>query len=216
MKTIKKLCALLLALLLTMSLAACGADDSGSDGNDPAAKKEFSVGELSGDTYTNEYFGFAATLDGWTFLSKDQLSQLTEQVADLLDDEEIAKVYAAGKVVMEMYAGNGAGGTVNVTVENLGDANGAKYTESSYVDATVSVLPDKMTNAGYTDVSVNKTDVTLAGANHSGISVVATSNGVTVYETLVCVKVGNYVCTVTTATAETDTTAEILGLFEAL
>lgn len=214
MKITKRISALLLALLLTVSLAACGAKDTGSD--DPAPKKEFSAGVTDGSTYTNEYFGFAATLDGWTFLSREELSQLTGQVVDILDDENISQVYASGSVIMEMYAGDGVGSTVNVTVENLGDANGAKYTESGCAEASAAVLPDQMTAAGYSNVAVETDTVTFAGAEHSCIRLTAELQGVPLYETLVLIKSGNYVASITFATFESDTTAELMNYFRAI
>ena len=63
----KKFCALLLALLLTMSLAACGGGAENTNG--PTPQKQFSAGTTTGNTYTNEYFGFTCTLDeSWVFL----------------------------------------------------------------------------------------------------------------------------------------------------
>lgn len=215
MKITKRISALLLALLLTVSLAACGADDS-TDDNDPTPQKEFSVGVTEGNTYTNEYFGFTATLDGWTFLSRDELNQLYGQVVDLLDDDTVNEAYASGNVVMEMYAVDSAGNTVNITVENLGDVNGAKYDEAGCMEASAVALPDQMAAAGYTNVAVEKTTVTFAGAKHSGLRVSAELQGVTLYETLALVKVGNYVASVTFATFETDTTAALMEQFKPL
>lgn len=114
MKITKRISALLLGLLLAMSLAACGADDT--------PKKEFSAGVTDGNTYTNEYFGFTATLDeSWTFFTSDEIAQLTGQVVDLLDNEAVAEAYASGKSVVEMYAMRDDNATLNLTVENLGE-----------------------------------------------------------------------------------------------
>lgn len=216
MKITKRISTLLLALLLlTVSLAACGADDD-TDAKDPTPQKEFSVGVTEGNTYTNEYFGFTATLDGWTFLSRDELNQLSGQVVDILDDDTVNEAYASGNVVMEMYAADSAGNTVNITVENPGDVNGAKYDEAGCAEASVVALPDQMAAAGYTNVAVEKTTVTFAGAKHSGLRVSAELQGVPLYETLALVKVGNYVASVTFATFETDTTAALMEQFKPL
>ena len=216
MKITKRISALLLALVLTMSLAACGADDTDPDTDGTTPKKEFSVGVTEGSTYTNEFFGFTATLDGWTFLTRDELNQLSGQVVDILDNATVNEAYASGKVVMEMYAGDVAGSTVSVTVENLGDVNGAKYDEDGCTEASMTALPTQMAAAGYTNVAVEKATVTFAGAEHSGIRVTAEYQGVPLYETLALVKVGNYVASVTFASFETDTTAEIMSNFKAL
>ena len=210
----KKFCALLLALLLTMSLAACGG--GAEDTNGPTPQKQFSAGTTTGNTYTNEYFGFTCTLDeSWVFLDRDQISQVTGQVSDILGSDSLSDVYASGKVVMEMYAGNTEGSTVNVTVENLGVVNGAVYDEIGYVDVSLKSLPDQMTTAGYSDVSAEMVTVTFAGAQHYGISLSGKVNGSTLYETLVCIKEGNYMAVVTFATFGEDA-ADTMACFKAL
>ena len=210
----KKFCALLLALLLTMSLAACGG--GAEDTNGPTPQKQFSAGTTTGNTYTNEYFGFTCTLDeSWVFLDRDQISQVTGQVSDILDSDSLSDVYASGKVVIEMYAGNTEGSTVNVTVENLGVVNGAVYDEIGYVDVSLKSLPDQMTTAGYSDVSAEMVTMTFAGAQHYGISLSGKVNGSTLYETLVCIKEGNYMAVVTFATFGEDA-ADTMACFKAL
>ena len=90
----KKFC----ALLLTMSLAACGGGAEDTKG--PTPQKQFSAGTTTGNTYTNEYFGFTCTLDeSWVFLDRDQISQVTGQVSDILDSDSLSDVYASGKEI---------------------------------------------------------------------------------------------------------------------
>lgn len=209
MKITKRISALLLGLLLAMSLAACGADDT--------PKKEFSAGVTDGNTYTNEYFGFTATLDeSWTFFTSDEIAQLTGQVVDLLDNEAVAEAYASGKSVVEMYAMRDDNATLNLTVENLGEEYGAQLTEEDYADVSLDILPDQLTAAGYTDVAAAKTTVSFAGAEHYAIAVSAVMQDVPVYELLACVKVGDYVAVVTACTYGEDATADILAAFQAL
>lgn len=210
MKITKRISALALALVLTLSLAACGAGGS-------APKKEFSVGVTDGSTYTNEYFGFAVTLDeGWTFFTDEQIAQLTGLVVDLLDSEAVAEAYGSGKSVLEMYAMRDDNATVNITVENLGEEYGDALTEEDYADVSLDILPDQLAAAGYTSVAVSKTTLTFAGAKHSGISVSASLEGMPLQEMLACVKVGDYVAVVTAATYSEGTPAELLAAFRAL
>lgn len=209
MKITKRISALLLGLLLAMSLAACGADDT--------PKKEFSAGVTDGNTYTNEYFGFTATLDeSWTFFTSDEIAQLTGQVVDLLDNEAVAEAYASGKSVVEMYAMRDDNATLNLTVENLGEEYGTQLTEEDYADVSLDILPDQLTAAGYTDVSVSKTTLTFAGAEHYAVTVSASIQGMPLQEMLACVKVGDYVAVVTAASYGAETPAELLSAFHAL
>lgn len=210
MKKLSRFSALLLAVLMTLSLAACG-------GGGQSTEKEFSAGVTDGNTYTNEYFGFAATLDeNWTMLSNEQIAQVTGQTAEILDDDNLSKMYEDGKVVMEMYGVRSDNSTVNITVENLGVINGAKYDESGYADEAIKQLPDQLTTAGFENVQIDKTTVTFAGAEHTGITITATLQGTPVHEIAACVKVGNYVALITAVTFGDSSPSEILDLFKAI
>lgn len=210
MKKLSRFSALLLAVLMPLSLAACGGGGQSTD-------KEFSAGVTDGNTYTNEYFGFAATLDeNWTMLTKDQITQITGQTAEALNDENLAKMYDDGKVVMEMYGVRSDNSTVNITVENLGTINGAKYDESGYVDESLKQLPDQLSAGGFTDIKTEKTTVTFAGTEHDGITISANVQSTAVHEVLACVKVGNYVAVITAVTFGDSNPSEILDLFKAI
>ena len=210
MKKLSRFSALLLAVLMPLSLAAWGGGSQSSD-------KEFSAGVTDGNTYTNEYFGFAATLDeNWTMLTKDQITQITGQTAEALNDENLAKMYDDGKVVMEMYGVRSDNSTVNITVENLGTINGAKYDESGYVDESLKQLPDQLSAGGFTDIKTEKTTVIFAGTEHDGITITANVQSTAVHEVLACVKVGNYVAVITAVTFGDSNPSEILDLFKAI
>lgn len=210
MKKLSRFSALLLAVLMPLSLAACGGGGQSTD-------KEFSAGVTDGNTYTNEYFGFAATLDeNWTMLTKDQITQITGQTAEILDDDNLAKMYDDGKVVMEMYGVRSDNSTVNITVENLGTINGAKYDESGYVVESLKQLPDQLSAGGFTDIKTEKTTVTFAGTEHDGITISANVQSTAVHEVLACVKVGNYVAVITAVTFGDSNPSEILDLFKAI
>ena len=210
MKKLSRFSALLLAVLMPLSLAACGGGGQSTD-------KEFSAGVTDGNTYTNEYFGFAATLDeNWTMLTEEQIAQVTGQTAEALNDENLAKMYDDGKVVMEMYGVRSDNSTVNITVENLGTINGAKYDESGYVDESLKQLPDQLSAGGFTDIKTEKTTVTFAGTGHDGITITASVQSTAVHEVLACVKVGNYVAVITAVTFGDSNPSEILDLFKAI
>ena len=210
MKKLSRFSALLLAVLMPLSLAACGGGGQSTD-------KEFSAGVTDGNTYTNEYFGFAATLDeNWTMLTKDQITQITGQTAEILDDDNLAEMYEDGKVVMEMYGVRSDNSTVNITVENLGTINGAKYDESGYVDESLKQLPDQLSAGGFTDIKTEKTTVTFAGTEHDGITITANVQSTAVHEVLACVKVGYYVAVITAVTFGDSNPSEILDLFKAI
>ena len=149
-------------------------------------------------------------------LTKDQITQITGQTAEALNDENLAKIYDDGKVVMEMYGVRSDNSTVNITVENLGTINGAKYDESGYVDESLKQLPDQLSAGGFTDIKTEKTTVIFAGTEHDGITITANVQSTAVHEVLACVKVGNYVAVITAVTFGDSNPSEILDLFKAI
>lgn len=211
MKKMTRLAALALCVLMALSLAACGSKEP--DAN------PYTAGKIDGSTYTNEYFGFAVTLEedfGWTHYTAEQISQLTGQVAEALDNETINKLLDSQQTAVEMYAIRDDYATVNVTVENLGAANGSKMDESAYVDASMEALPDQLAAAGFTDIQLDKTTLPFAGAEHYAITISAQVQGIPLEEVLACVKVGNYVAVVTAVTYTDDSPADILAAFKGL
>lgn len=76
---IKKLAALALALLMTLSMAACGSqkDDQAGGAVTPGVTGDAvpDMGTVSGGTYTNRFAGISCTLDdSWYFLSRSTSS----------------------------------------------------------------------------------------------------------------------------------------------
>ena len=63
---------------------------------------------------------------------------------------------------------------------------------------------------------VNKTTLPFAGAEHYGITISAEMQGVPLEETLVCVKVGDYVAVVTAVSYTQDSSVDILAAFRGL
>lgn len=74
----KKLAALALALLMTLSLAACGSqkDDQAGGAVTPGVTDDAvpDMGTVSGGTYTNRFAGISCTLDdSWYFYTDEQI-----------------------------------------------------------------------------------------------------------------------------------------------
>lgn len=204
--------ALILSLLMLLSLAACGQRDTNATSYTP--------GTTVGNTYTNEYFGFTVTLDessGWTFYTSEQLAQLIGQTSEVLDNSEtVSESLERSKNAIEMVAIRTDNATLIVTVENLGASNGAKYDESSYVDTALANLAQQLTNAGNTNVCTEKATLPFAGEEHYGILVNTELQGVTMAQTIVCVKVDNYVAVVTAVNDSDESSADLLAAFTGL
>lgn len=204
--------ALILSLLMLLSLTACGNKDTNT--------VPYTPGTTVGTTYTNEYFGFTVTLDessGWTFYTSEQLAQLIGQSSEVLDNSEtVTESLERSKDAMEMFAIRTDNANLSVMVENMGAANGAKYDESTYVDTALTNLAQKLTNAGHTNVSTKKTTLAFAGEEHYGIIINTEMHGVSMEQTMVCVKMGNYVAIVTAVSGLDESSADLLAVFKSL
>lgn len=209
MRKIAHFGALILSLLMLLSLAACGQKDTNAI--------PYTPGTTVGNTYTNAYFGFTVTLDessGWTFYTSEQLAQLIGQTS--CNSETVSESLERSKNAIEMVAIRADNATLMVTVENLGASNGAKYDESSYVDTALANLAQQLTNAGNTNVYTEKATLPFAGEEHYGILVDTELQGVTMAQTIVCVKVDNYVAVVTAVNDSDESSADLLAAFTGL
>ena len=176
------------------------------------------VGEMVNNVYTNAFLGITCRLDEtWTVFDEDQLAQLAGITSDLLDNDALEAAMEKGTVVTAFYA-QAQGGQVNmnITLERLNLLNGILMDEESYVKLTKEQLPTALASAGFENVTAETVKVQLAGEERHGVKVHATIQGVDLYETLVCIKNGNYMASVVVCSVGTDTTDSLLALFQKL
>ena len=102
------------------------------------------------------------------------------------------------------------GSTINVTWEKLGLA-GYLFTADSYIDTALTNLESSLSSAGFSNMVVNKGTATFAGKSCPAIILAADYSGVPIYEIIVPVVSGTYVCCVTICTLYTDECAQILS-----
>ena len=116
MKQMKRAAGLLLALVLVLSMAACGKKDG--DGGD--SQSGFQRGTIENGIYTNTFVGIGCQLsDDWTYYTDEQLAELSGVVAE--SSEEMQKAMEDGKSTYDMFASAMEGlVTINVVYEDLG------------------------------------------------------------------------------------------------
>ena len=107
----KKSIALILALCMVLSLAACG----GSSNNAPAAK--LNRGTINGDTYTNQYFDLSFKLpSGWTFYGDEDTAAMSGLKPEDINADDLTTLVDEKKQVMVCYAYSGTGTSVNILI----------------------------------------------------------------------------------------------------
>lgn len=216
---------LTLTILLALLLTGCGQDAAA--GTEPSAEAgetapassqqgEGRFGVLSGNTYSNSFFGIGWTLDdSWTYYNQTQLLELSGIAADSVQDEELEELLEESSTVFDMYAYKNDGtASINVVIERIDAAQSMLYTESAYVDLSAEQLQESMKSMGMANVEVETGLEAVAGQKHVGLFLQGEYNDVGFYERLVCIKSGVYIASVTVASYGEDTTRELLALIQ--
>ena len=190
MKQMKRAAGLLLALVLVLSMAACGKKDG--DGGD--SQSGFQRGTIENGIYTNTFVGIGCQLsDDWTYYTDEQLAELSGVVAE--SSEEMQKAMEDGKSTYDMFASAMEGlVTINVVYEDLGALYGKLLDEAGYLEIAVPKLEDALASMGLSNVKVEQTPVQFAGLVREGAVISGEMDGVPMYETLVCIKQEGYMC----------------------
>lgn len=248
----KNLCLILALLLaLSLLLTACGGDAevSGSvTSNDnpsstvPAGKveqeelptseptvpettapeNELSLGRMEGGIYTNEYVGYACTLDSnWTFLSAKELEQIPSTVSDAVSGTELGDALADVQQFTDMMAENVTDlTTMNVLYQKLSMQERLAYavvSEEDVIDATLdqaSMMIDAYAQAGILVTSMEKVNVTFMGEERFAIYTVSTLEGIPYYSLqFFDYDLGAYAVTTTLASYVEDQTGDLCDLF---
>lgn len=229
---VKKLTALLLAMLLTASMTACGNQDDAQAGGGVAPGTEDTAGgavqppaqetdapdqgAVNGGTYTNHLAGISCTLDdSWVFYTQEEIDTLSALLSDGADSEALQQRLAENTPVRDMYAVSTDGlMTIAVSFENLGLLNGKTVTAQETTEATAEQLPALWEEYGLTDVAAQLTAVDFAGQKSvPAVAVSAKNQDVPMYELLICLKADNYLYTVTLCSFTEDVTADMAALF---
>ena len=155
----KKLFAMLMALTILMTMAACGQQttdeaggtvdpgavaDQGTSGQvdmpaDDAGTPE--LGSVNGGTYTNEFAGIGCTLDEtWTFYTEAQIAEINGFLTEGTSDEEMRQLMEENQSVYDMYASSTDGlMTMNVVFQNMGLLFGTTMSAQDYVELSAAV-----------------------------------------------------------------------------
>ena len=240
--TIKKLTALLLAVAMLFTLAACdngGTKDNGgttttTTGNSNSTTtttedtttttttasnagtdaKAFAVGTINGNVYENTFLGLGCKVEaeGWELSSAEEVRESNEM---LFEDETDDYMEGLSKldVITDMFATNmNTGGTLNINFENLGIMYGKDLDEAAYLDEAIGQMDDM----GAEGIAIKKATFTVAGKERQGLTIEMEMMGITVYEAVVCIKVGDYMANIVAAGTTADEAKALLDLFYAV
>ena len=219
----KKLTALALALLMTLSLAACGSqkDDHAGGNVTPGVTGDAvpDMGTVSGGTYTNRFAGISCTLDdSWYFYTDEQIDDATTFTIEQSNDANLKEQLKNQNTVQDMYAISSDGMmSIIVSYENMGLLGGKTIVPQDMAEINASQMPAALESYGFTDVTTQLTTVDFAGQkNVPAVAISAMNGDIAMYELLVYLKAGNYSFSVTLCSLTEDVTADMAALFTAV
>lgn len=220
----------ILVLVLAIVFTGCGggsaADASGQvTPATEATSTPVSLGRIEGGIYTNEYVGFGCELDSeWEFYTAEELQELPENVAELLDGSELAEDSNMLAQITDMMAENVTDlVSINVLYRKLSMQERLAYLtmdEEFVIDEVLKqsdMLIDAYAQAGIAVDHLEKVTITFLGEERTAIWMSAAIEDIPYYTLqLYDYNLGNYAVTTTLASYVEDNTHNLLGLFFAV
>lgn len=226
----------LICLLMILSLLLCGCSgqkDAPVSGQVTSQETEAaqvttepernaSLGRIEDGVYTNEYVGFGCELDSsWVFYSAEELQQLPENIAQMLEGTEVGDTMSEITQITDMMAENEAElTTMNVLYTKLSVQERLAYALLSEREILEQVLEQKdMLISSYAQAGIEVSDmeivtVSFLGQERSAVLTTATVQGVPYYILqLYHYDLGQYGVVVTFSSFLEDNTRSMLDLF---
>ncbi|MBQ8275716.1 MAG: hypothetical protein IJZ02_03730 [Clostridia bacterium] len=207
----KKITALILAILMAVSLLACNNDtsvDKGTDGAQQEAK--LTRGTIAGNVYTTDYLGFSFEKpETWVYATDEEIAAaLNLGVETFLDDNFKEALEKSGSIYDMMVTDTLTGANVIVGYERLAFSN---ITEDQYFEA---VKQQFQNIDGYTvDFPEEFETVTLGKNEFSKAVCVTTVYGSTITQVYYVRKVDQYMAFVITTIPTGYTVSDVEAMF---
>ena len=217
----KKVFCIILSMLMLLSLFGCtGNTDpedirgevSGTTEGNQEETPEFSLGDTTGSTYTNDFLGISCTLpEGWVFYTDEQIKEQNNITENYLDEEVIEQLKKAS-IVYDMIAKNMTDGSnINVTMEKLNADQIEDLNIKDILEAQIDTIKSTYANIGYTDVQVEYQKLTVDGKEFDSLKIHAKVQGLDFTGVLFAFPKGDYLANVTVCSLSADTVNSILG-----
>ena len=217
----KKVFCIILSMLMLLSLFGCtGNTDpedirgevSGTTEGKQEEKPEFSLGDTTGSTYTNDFLGISCTLpEGWVFYTAEQIKEQNNITENYLDEEVIEQLKKAS-IVYDMIAQHMTdGSSINVTMEKLNVVQVVSLNIQKTLEAQIDTIKSTYANIGYTDVQVGYQKLTVDGKEFDSLKIQAKFQGLEFTGVLFAFLKGDYLANVTVCSLSADTVNSVIG-----
>ena len=184
-------------------------DNNGSNGSS-SGSVEYSHGSFDENgKYTNKFMGIGADFDTEEWLSFDD-DYLSSYNGGVSSEEDLKKRVESGSMVYEMMVGKETGSNINVVIQKLG----LSVTEEEYIDYNLEVIEDQLeSNGTMENPHASKKSVSFAGASRFALDVEGSSGELELYERIVAIQRGEYMCMVTITAQSEGEREEFTSIF---
>lgn len=200
-------------------------DESEEDASEAVEESTLSLGRIQGGVYTNEYAGFACELDStWEFYSAEELQDLPENIAELMEGTELGENIDSYEQIMDMQAEcvNDLTG-INVLYQKMDMQERLAYASldeeqlMEYMLTQKDLLTESYAQTGIIVEEMSTKQVTFAGEERIGLLTKAKFQDIDYYIfQLFNHDLGQYSVTISFSSFVEDKTDEIIALFYAL
>jgi len=223
MKLAKRIFAILLLVTLSLSMVAC-AEANILGVSTPTTALAVSDGSTVSDSetpvaYRNDYFKYTCVLpDDWYVLNTEELAQVLGYTIDSLGEGDagdmIQDTFESGKSKMDFYAFTDGGVlSINIVLGKL------KVLEmllplQQQLNASTEFLISGLEDMGATNITTSTKKVDFLGEERIALLVQGDYMGGTLFETIVVIRDGIYVSTITMAGINQDVSQDMFAYFQ--
>ncbi len=213
----KKILALLLAIVMMSMLVACGTDSPNGDVNDTGVetqKAELSRGKIEGDIYKNEYLGFEFVKPStWIYSTDEEIAAAMNIAVDNILGDKYREALENNPTVYDMMVVDMVTrSNISVMYENLKKTFASNITEEQYVEAL------KQQFAGVSGMTVTFPDklekVKLGDTEFTKCVCNTTAYGVSMTQVYYLRKVDGYMASVIVTLTNGYTVADVEAMFK--
>ena len=215
----KKVLATLLAMVMLLSMAACGSEDvrgvqSDNKNNTEPNEPEFSMGAVSGLTYENEFIGIGCKLnDQWSFSTDEEIREMNNATAEMAG-EEFQDIIQNASVIYDMHAvHSNEMDNIIVSLEKVNPLQLVGLDLEDNFEALLPTMQEAFENIGYTDIKFDIGTVTIEGKEFTTLYVNAVIAGYEVYQATIAIKCSGYLASISVTTYGQEALNELLKSF---
>ena len=230
----KRLLAILLASVMTLSLCACGLDSPSADSirgeqiddgtpefeapidsieiPEVTDAAEFSLGDTSGITYESKFIGIGFNLPaGWSFYTDEQIKELNNFSIEA-SGEELQELVENASLIYDMFASDADGvNNINVNLEKVNPLQLIGLDLKQNLENSVPVIRTSYENMGASLRDYKVDTITLDGTDFVCLYSTVDFPHVTIYQCALSIKCNGYMASVTVTAIDEATLSEILN-----